>query len=179
MTLRQRDCWQTILGDSIEVPSQIINIYDGEGEFSHTIHAPLENTLSRPPSSSTTSDAPSSNSTDHPSHDELSESDESINKCTEQILITDPEAQNTPEHEAVNPVRDQEHTMNIPSPNPAPEPQSKLCKAIGKVIGTTQQEDLLKLDSLHIHLKQLEAQRKGKASANDKKVYNYSHLSGH
>ena len=31
--LRQRDCWQTILRDSIEVPSQTINIYDGQGEL--------------------------------------------------------------------------------------------------------------------------------------------------
>lgn len=52
-----------------------------------------------------------------------------------------------------------------------PELQSKLCKAIEKDIGTIQQDDLLKLDSLHIYLKQLK-QTNGKVSANDKKVYN-------
>ena len=170
VTLRQRDCWQTILTNSIEVPSQTINIYDGAGKLSHTIHTPLENTVSSPPSSSTTSEAPPP--LGNPSADELSESDDSINKSTEQIMITDPEAHNSPEHEAVNPACDPDNTVNTPSPNPAPELQSKLCKAIGKVIGTTQQDDLLKLDSLHTHLKQLKAQRKGKASANDKKIYN-------
>ena len=46
--------------------------------------------------------------------------------------------------------------------------QSKLYKAIEKVIGTTQKDKLANLDSLHIHLKQ---ERKRKATAN-KQVYN-------
>ena len=59
---RQKDCWQTIVTNSVEVPSQTISIYDRDGEVSRTIHTSttLEDTLSspRPTSSSTATEAP-------------------------------------------------------------------------------------------------------------------------
>ena len=170
---RQKDCWQTIVTNSVEVPSQTISIYDRDGEVSRTIHTSttLEDALSspRPTSSSTATEAPS---LDSPPADDTSETGLPINKTSEQIMITDPEAHNSPELEleAVNPPCDPGHT-NTPTLSSGPELQSKLCKAIGKVIGTIQQDNLLKLDSLHIHLKQLK-QINGRVSANDKKVYN-------
>ena len=170
VTLRQKDCWQSILRNSTEIPTQVINIYDGEGELTRTIHTStsMDDTISSPESSNTTSEAPSP--LDNPSDDDESDL---INSSTQQIQITDPEAHNSPEHETVNlpsasfpipgptsPLCDPDHTNTTPSPNTGPELHSKLCKAIEKVIGTTQQDKLVQLDSLHIHLKQLK-ERKG------------------
>ena len=185
VTYRQRSCWQTILRNSIEIPTETINIYDKEGELSHTVHNSHTSTENLPSQPSSTE--PSSTFSDTPSHldntklmdnpklilsGELSkldtDQDHSIDRNVEQVSITDPEAHNSPEHETTNPSFDSE--TQITSLSPIPELQSKLCKAISRVVGTTQRDNLLKLDSLHLQLKQLK-QRKGKASSHDKKVY--------
>lgn len=99
--------------NSIEVPSQTSTMKAN----SHCTHSLRKQC--KPRSSSTTSVAPPL-----PSSDKLSES------LLTTEYITDPD--NSSEHEAVIPACDPENT---PPPNPAPELQSKLCKAIGKVIG--------------------------------------------
>ena len=152
---RQKDCWQTILRNSFEIPSQTVSVYDRDGELSRTIHTSttLDDATSSPTSSSNTTETLSP--LDNPPADDTSKTDLSdINKSSEQIKITDPEAHNSPELEADNPSCDPGHT-NITSLSPSPDLQSKLCKAIGKVVGTIQQDNLMKLDSLHTRLKQL------------------------
>ena len=112
--------------------------------------------------------ASSSFDSDHLKSDELGESDPSdgVFKSTEltQKLITLLKTRESARYVI-------QSTQDNPSPNPVPQLQSKLCKAIERVIGTAQQADLVKLDSLHTHLKQLKAQGKERASTNDKKCY--------
>ena len=113
VTQRQKDCWQTILKNSVEVPSHTISIYDRDGELSHTIHK-MEDATSSPTSSSTTTEIPSPS--DNPPAYDTSETDlPDVNKSPEQIEITDPEAHNSPELEleAINPPPDQGHTNTL------------------------------------------------------------------
>ena len=123
VTHRQKDCWQTILRKSTEIPLQTINIYD-KGQLSHTIHdshTPIENSLTahtpKPPStepSSTVSEIPSL--LDNPRlipAGKSSEFQDHIEESIEQISITDPEAQNSPEQDCDS------GTHDIFQPNPS------------------------------------------------------------
>lgn len=145
----------------------------------------------------TLSETPSSASGIH-AHVILPHEDPQIESPTEEDRISDPDTNNSPQYDLefssnVDSLTEGTDTQDHESPStvasnlhhhtvtegPAassssvqiPELQSKLCKAISKVLGTTYQQDLLKLDSLHLQLKQ-HNQRKKSISTSNKMRYN-------